>query len=176
MRSVWAVSLMLGVAGCSWFNTSGSDGSATAEGANVPQVAAEEPVAEEDPATENPTCRPAGTEPTRGEVPFVVGSEAVPGWSVTAVDTTNLEFIRVTVAKDGVTAELEIAYNEAGPGDWSTRDYRLMPAPEQEPPEELLVAMMARLKTHQADQSGEAFVKKRAGVADPYDGLPPCEP
>lgn len=122
---------------------------------------------------EKPTCRPKELD-ARGAPPWKVGDTTPGGWKVAAVDVTNMEYIRVGFEKGGVSSTLEVAFNEAGPGDWSTDKYKLMPAPDQTPPDALLTDAMAQLKTFAAAETGVPFVKKVASEQDPYFGLPPC--
>lgn len=122
---------------------------------------------------DRPTCRPKELD-ARGEPPWKVGDTTPGGWSVTAVDTAHVEFVRVTFAKAGVETQLELAYNDKGPSDWATERYRLMPAPEATPPQELLDEAIAHLRAFTAAESGAPFVKRSEGVQDPYEGLPPC--
>lgn len=146
---------------CSWF--AASEPAATADATRPGQ----------DPADLLPKCRPADAVETRGEVPFKVGASTPGGWTVTAVDVTNVEYIRVTFKKEATETSVEIAYNEAGEGDWATKDYKLMPAPAQTPPDDLLKEVIGQLREWQGKQT-QPFVTKKAGIIDPYLGLPPC--
>jgi hypothetical protein len=128
----------------------------------------------QDPAALLPKCRPADAVVQRGEVPFKVGEATASGWAISEVNTENVEYIRIAYTKDGNSTMVEIAFNEGTEGDWSTAAYRLMPAPGHEPPPDLLQEVMGTLKSWQTSQSGTPFVVKKAGVVDPYDGLPPC--
>lgn len=130
----------------------------------------------QDPADRLPKCKPTDLKEERGAVPWTAGATSPGGWSVTEVDGSNTEFVRMTLSKDGQTGTVEIAYNEAAPGDWATKDYRLMPAPDTEPPQALLDEAMAMLRAAQDAQSGAPFVKRRRGIDDPYADLPPCGP
>lgn len=118
-------------------------------------------------------CRPKELD-ARGAPPYAVGDTTPSGWTVTAVDADHVEYVRVAFDKAGTATELEFAHNADGPGDWSTDKYKLMPAPEATPPEELLQDAIARLREHAASESGPPFVKRSEGVQDPYEGLPPC--
>lgn len=154
---------LLLLVGCGWFASStpvpGTDPSA-------------------DPSALLPTCRPANAPEgggPRGEPPWKAGQALASGWSVSAVETDNAEYIRVVFTRGADTTKIEVAYNEGGPGDWATARYRLMPAPDQTPPEDLLQEAMTTLRAADAG-SGPPFVIKRVGVVDPYAGLPPCAP
>lgn len=124
-------------------------------------------------APAGPTCRPKELD-ARGDAPWKVGDTTPGGWSVTAVDAEHAEFVRITLTKEGVETQIELAYNDQGPSDWATERYRLMPAPEATPPQELLDEAMAHLRAFTAAESGAPFVKRSEGVQDPYEGLPPC--
>lgn len=155
---------------CGWFAGSQTP---TATGGTDPAASGE--LASEDPADKLPKCKPTDLKESRGTPPWKVGDKTPGGWSVTAVDTANVEYIRVTFQKDAGAHTVEIAFNEGGEGDWSTKDYRLMPAPDQTPPEDLLNEAIAHLRSWQSSQT-EPFVKKKAGIDDPYADLPPCGP
>lgn len=159
MRLAFPATLILALTACGWFSGGESavyEGATTAEG-----------------AAGGPTCRPQALD-NRGEMPWAVGDTTTSGWTVSAVDVEHLEYVRFTFGKDGTTSTLEIAYNDDGAGDWSTDRYRLMPAPEEEPPEALLEDAIAHLRTFAAANDGTPFVRKTEGVDDPYVGLPPC--
>ena len=131
---------------------------------------------EEDPAANMPKCRPASAVQQRGKIPYTVGESTPGGWAVTAVEAENFEFIRVGFSKGGTETMIEIAYNEGEEGDWATASYRLMPAPEHEPPPDLLKEAIENLRAWQASHGDDPFVMKKEGVIDEYDGLPPCGP
>ena len=160
---------LLALASCGWF--------ATPDSGSVPgsDPAASGELANEDPAAKLPKCKPADYKESRGASPWKVGDATTSGWKVTAVDESNVEFIRVTFDKAGAPSTLEIAFNEAGEGEWATKDYRLMPAPDTTAPDDLLNDAIAKLKSWQSTQT-EPFVKKKAGVEDLYADLPPCGP
>jgi uncharacterized iron-regulated membrane protein len=159
-----AVFLTLTLSSCTWL-------------AGDTAVVQSDPAAvQEDPAAVLPKCKPVDYKDTRGEVPWKVGDASAGGWAITAIDASNVEFVRVTFKKGDVEQALEIAFNEAGPGDWSTKDYRLMPAPSVEADPALLTDAMAMLKASQDAQTGPPFVVRKQGVNDPYAGLPPCGP
>ncbi len=120
-----------------------------------------------------PTCRPAELD-ARGEFPWKVGDATPGGWAVTAIDSSHVEFLRVTFEKEGTSTSVELAYNDKGASDWATERYRLMPAPDATPPQELLAEAMVHLKAFAAAESGPAFVRRSEGTQDPYEGLPPC--
>lgn len=171
LRSVSLLSLcgLLGASSaCGWF-------------AGAPPTTS--PPATEDPAALRPTCRPAEAVVKRGELPWTTGMTTGAGWQVAAITPQEVtdpghwpEYTRVSFKKDAVETAVEIAYNDAGPGDWSTQSYRLMPAPDQTPPDDLLQDVIATLRTWDAAHADAPFVGKRAGVTDPYEGLPPCAP
>ena len=163
LRLAVTLGLAAALGGCHWFAAPATDTAAPA---------AEAPT--EDPAALLPKCRPADAVDTRGEIPFKEGATTASGWTISKVAADNWEFIHVTLTKDGVTTTLEVAFNEGAEGDWATRDYRLMPAPEQEPPEPLLLETIETLRAWQAQQT-EPFVEKKKDVIDPYLGLPPCD-
>lgn len=121
-----------------------------------------------------PRCRPPNSEPARGETPWKQGQALASGWTVSALELDNPEYIRVAFTKGAETTKIEVAYNEAGEGEWATKRYRLMPAPDHNPPEDLLKEAMATLKA--ADAGGAPLVTKKVGVVDPYAGLPDCGP
>lgn len=154
-----SVALLLAAApACGWF--------ASGDGTSM--------FVEPKPEDAGPTCRPKELD-ARGTPPWKVGDTTPSGWKVSNVDTTNLEFIRVTFEKADQKSTLEVAFNADGTaGDWSTEKYRLMPAPDQTPPEELLNDAMAQLKAHAAAETGAPFVRRTEGVVDVYEGLPPC--
>lgn len=120
-----------------------------------------------------PTCRPKSAT-TRGELPYSVGDTTTSGWTVTAIDDEHLEYIRVAFEKGEDSTELEFAFNDDGAGDWATDRYRLMPAPEAEPPEPLLEDAIDHLRNFAAAHPDDPFVRRTEGVEDPYEGLPPC--
>lgn len=132
-----------------------------------------EPV-NEDPAAALPKCRPDGTAPVLGKSPWTVGLVTQTGWTVSKLENDNPEFIRIFLTKGSQTTGLEVKYHADAPDDWSTENYRLMPAPDENPPQDLLLETMATLRTWQTTHDGEPFVIKREGVADPYAGLPLC--
>lgn len=148
---------LAGSTACSWF-AAWQDPNVTTDGAAVDA---------------KPTCRPKELD-ARGAPPWKVGDTTPGGWKVSAVDVANMEFIRVGFEKAGATHTLEIRFNEAGPGDWATDKYQLMPAPDQVPPEDLLADAIGQLKAFSAAESGTPFVKKVAAEQDPFFGLPPC--
>jgi hypothetical protein len=115
-------------------------------------------------------CRPAGAAAT-SVAPWPVGSTTASGWKVTTVEDEHPEFTRIGFEKDGVATKIEIKLQDAEPDDWSTRHYKLMPAPGETPPEPLLLEVMSTLK--QVDQaSGGAPIA--AEPKDPWAGKPPC--
>lgn len=124
-----------------------------------------------------PTCRPKDADPKAkvGTAPWSVGDATPGGWTVTAVDADHPEFVRVTFDKEGTASTLEIAYSDGTVGDWSTAHHKLMPAPSEEPPADLLDEAMAQLRAYDASADAKPFVQRVEGVEDPYDGLPPCE-
>lgn len=130
-----------------------------------------------DPAAEvaddGPKCRPAELD-ARGEAPYKVGDTTPSGWTVTAIEAEHEEYVRVALEKEGAATKLEFAFNADGAGDWATDKYRLMPAPEAEPPPELLQDAITRLREHAAAETGPPFVRRTEGIADPFEGLPPC--
>lgn len=125
------------------------------------------------PVVDGPTCRPKEAD-ARGAPPWKVGDATPSGWAVTAVDVSHMEYVRVTFTKAEVSTTLELAYNEAGAGDWATERYKLMPAPDATPPEELLNEAITHLRAFAAAEVGDPFVKRSEGVIDPFEGLPPC--
>ena len=72
-----------------------------------------------------------------------------------------------------MATKVEIKLQDAEPDDWSTRHYRLMPAPDQTPPEPLLLEVMAKLREVEASSGGAPIA---ATAKDPWAGKPPCEP
>ena len=119
-------------------------------------------------------CRPASAPPTASAAaPWTVGGASVDGWLVTEIQAGHGEFARIFLEKEGVATGLEVAYVEGEAGEWSTENYRLMPAPGFEPPEALLTGSMAVLKAYQSEHGGRPFTT--SAVEDPYAGLPPCE-
>ncbi|MCB9682840.1 MAG: hypothetical protein H6733_15340 [Alphaproteobacteria bacterium] len=127
-----------------------------------------------DPAAAGPACRPASLD-ARGAFPYAVGDTTPSGWQVTAIDSDNMEYVRFELTRGADVTQVEIAYNSTEPDDWATDKYRLMPAPEAEPPQDLLKEIMDHLRTFSAAASGAPFVRRTEGVDDPYEGLPPCE-
>lgn len=168
--------LLLGaalIAGCGTSTSdSGSSGTAAKGGQNAPG----EPEAVPDPAAERPKCRPEGMDaaPTT-PIPWSEGAAGASGWKVASIDRSNHEFVRVSFEKDGASTQIEVAYNADGPGDWSTDAYRLMPAPDATPPEDLLNEQIALLREWNGKSGHEAFVSKREGAEDAFAGLPPCD-
>lgn len=135
-----------------------------------------------DPASVLPKCRPASANVKRGDPPWTKGMTTPAGWTVVNVTFQETkspshwpEFARVSFSKDGVETGVEVAYSDSGPGDWSTASYRLMPAPEQEPPQDLLMECIKTLRDWDAKHAATPFVKRRVGTGDIYAGLPPCE-
>jgi hypothetical protein len=153
------VALVLALApACGWF--------ASGEGTSM--------FVEPKPADAGPTCRPKEVD-ERGTPPWKAGDTTPSGWKVENVDASNLEFVRATFSKGDQSTVLEVAFNGDGtPGDWATEKYKLMPAPDATPPEELLTDAMAQLKTFAAAETGAPFVRRAEGVVDVYEGLPPC--
>jgi hypothetical protein len=136
----------------------------------------------EDPAANMPKCRPAGALAKRVDPPWSKGMSTGAGYQVTHVtfqETTDPghspEYVRVGFKKGAVETALEIAYNAGEPSDWSTANYRLMPAPEQEPPQDLLDEAIGTLRKWDTANPKARFVQKREGLIDPYEGLPPCK-
>jgi hypothetical protein len=164
--SILCLSLTVSVAGCGLFSSSSPE-------ATLSQPSEE--TEDQDPAAALPKCRPPEAEVKRGPMPFKASEATAGGWTVQSIDDENLEFIRVAFSKDAIETMVEIAYNQGEASDWSTTSYRLMPAPDHEPPPDLLQEVMATLKTWQAAHEDDPFVKKREGIVDPYDGLPPCD-
>jgi hypothetical protein len=161
MRALLAFALttLTALPACGWF--------ASSTPADVPA---------EDPALEAPKCRPADAVKQRGEVPFKEGATTPGGWKITKVDASIFERVVVSFTKDTTESILEIKFNDGGEADWSTQDYRLMPAENQaDPPGELLDEVMGQLRAWQASQT-RPFVMKEKDVVDPFDGLPPCGP
>lgn len=124
-------------------------------------------------AASGPKCRPPELD-ARGPAPYAVGDTTPSGWTVTALEAEHEEYVRISLEKDGTATKIEYAFNPDGAGDWATDHYKLMPAPEAEPPPELLQDAIARLREHAAAETGPPFVKRTEGIADPYEGLPPC--
>ena len=119
-------------------------------------------------------CRPA-TLDKRGDFLWAPGHTTAQGWKVTTVDDSHIEFIRIGFEKGGTTTTLEVAFNEDGPGDWATEKYRLMPAPGETPPEDLLLDAIGELRAHAKNPEDDAFVRRSEGLDGRYEGLPPCE-
>ncbi len=155
--------LLLGAGACGFF--AGSADPATTAGATPASAGA---ATDEDAA---PTCRPAGD---RGPSPWSKG-DTVAGWTVSAVDTSHREFARYTLSQGEDTTGLELRFHEGEAGDWTTTRTALMPAPEEEPPQAVLDAAIAHLRTFDAAHTSDPpFLARTEGQADPYDGLPPC--
>lgn len=155
------VTLILALAGgCGWFAGSGST-----DPAYTPDPAVQE---------DGPTCRPAGAD-TRGPAPLQMGERLGDGWIVTAVDASHREFARFTFTKGDETTAIELRFFDGEAGDWNTPRTQLMPAPDEEPPQALLEAIMAHLRAFDEAHAGDApFLSRTEGVEDPYEGLPPC--
>jgi hypothetical protein len=165
MRRLAPIALVLGLSpACGWLAGTSTPVDPTT---GIPA----DPAAAADPNA--PTCRPKEAD-ARGAAPWKVGDVTASGWTVTEVASDNVEFARFTFTKDGTATQVEVAFNEAGAGDWATERYKLMPAPEATPPEALLTEAIAHLRTFAAAETGAPFVRRREGVQDPYEGLPPC--
>lgn len=121
-------------------------------------------------------CRPPSAKKQRGDAPWSVGDTTPSGWTVTAIEDDNPEYVRFAFAKADVETMIEVKYHEGAPDDWATASYRLMPAPEHEPPEELLKDAIATLRAFQESSDGAPFVFRTEGVDDPFDGLEDCRP
>ncbi len=168
---VLALTAMIGAStACSWLAGSSTPGTTTGEDAG-------------DPAADAPKCRPEGAKATLGPHPWTVGMTTGAGWEVTeaklqdVTDASHMpEYLHVAFKKDTTETMVEIAYSEDGPGDWTTDSYRLMPAPDHEPPQDLLKEVIATLRSWDAEHKADPFVRKREGVIDPFEGLPPCGP
>ncbi len=119
-------------------------------------------------------CRPADAPATPAATPWTVGQPADAGWNVTAIDDGHSEFVRLQLQKGDETTGLEIAYVTGETSDWSTSHYRLMPAPGEEPPTDLLEATMVRLRALEQSHGGAPVAAE--ATADIYAGLPPCAP
>lgn len=167
LLSPLALLLLTSLPACGWFAS--PDPTAEQSAAPVEQE-------NQDPAANMPKCRPTDAVEQRGEIPFKQGEATPSGWAVSQVNAENFEYIRVSYTKAGTETIVEIAFNEGVEGDWATSDYRLMPAPGNEPPAELLTDIMASLRAWQTTHDDTPFVVKKAGVLDPYVGLPPCGP
>lgn len=70
----------------------------------------------------------------------------VAGWTVDTTETHD-EYVRVWFVRDGERTGVELGRNRGAPDDWSTEVARLMPAPGEEPPIELLQAAMGTVRT-----------------------------
>jgi hypothetical protein len=115
-------------------------------------------------------CRPVGAAAT-SVTPWPLGSTTPSGWKATAIEDEHPEFTRIAFEKEGVTTKVEIKLQDAEPDEWSTRHYRLMPAPDATPPEPLLLDLIAKLREVDAASGGAPI----AGTAkDPWAGKPPC--
>jgi len=151
--------LLCSLAACTWFAAPNQ----------------EQPGEEVAPEEKGPVCRPPSAKVVRGTIPWKEGQQTDAGYTVGTIAADNFEFIRVAFSKGDEKTTLEVAFNEEGAGDWSTERYRLMPAPGEEPSELLLTETMGTLKA--VDQpDAPAFVFRREGVVDPYEGLPDCAP
>lgn len=144
--------------GCGWL-------SGTTDPALVPESTA---------TADAPACRPATTS-KRGPAPWKVG-DTLASWEVTAVDDSHLEFARFTLTQGESKTVLEVAFHDGEAGDWTTERTRLMPAPGEEPPQDVLQAAIAHLRTFDAAHASDpAYVQRTEGQHDPYAGLPPCD-
>jgi len=120
------------------------------------------PKADNEPVSA-PSCLAAPGKAT----PFDVGSE-VAGWTVSTADRENPEFARFHWSKGEEVTGVEVRFGTGQVSDWSTASYRLMPAPEQQPPQELMKGMMTRLQAWDTPENTPFVREHIAGVA-------PCE-
>ena len=77
-----------------------------------------------------------------GPLPFSEGAE-IEAWRISAIKR-HPEFVRLTLTKEASRAHVEIVAAKA-PGPWSTRHYRVQPAPGLEASKEALGAMLSAL-------------------------------
>lgn len=156
---LWLISLfLLSGAACGWFASVTDPAN---ESAGTPDADA------------GPTCAPVIP---KGPGPWAKGDTLGAGWTITEVDEDHVEYARYKLAKGDDTTGLELRYHDEEPGDWATERTRLMPAPEEEPPQALLEAAIASLRAHDAQHAdGAAFLRRSEGVDSKYEGLPPCE-
>lgn len=121
-------------------------------------------------------CRPPSAKKQRGDAPWSVGDTTPSGWTVSAIEDDNPEYVRFAFTKADAETKIEVKYHEGAPDDWATASYRLMPAPEHEPPQALLLDAIATLRAFQESSDGAPFVFRTEGVDDPFDGLEDCRP
>ncbi len=76
---------------------------------------------------------------------LIAPGETVAGWRLERVQQ-HPEYVRYFFTSGEVTTALEVGASEDEPGPWTTDRHRLMPAPDQAPPPELLSAVMERLR------------------------------
>ncbi|MBW2458044.1 MAG: glycosyltransferase family 39 protein [Deltaproteobacteria bacterium] len=86
--------------------------------------------------------------PTRARADGLIATgETVAGWRLNRVER-HPEYVRYFFSSGEVTTGLEVGATPEQSGPWTTRRHRLMPAPGQEPPTELLTAVMDRLRQY----------------------------
>lgn len=90
--------------------------------------------------------------------PLFTPGDEVAGWEVVEVDE-HAEYVRYFLDGPGGRTGVEIVVDGAAASDWRTGRHRLMPARGHEPPPELLIAVMERLRRRDATD-GSALVAR----------------
>jgi len=98
------------------------------------------------------------------DLPLKKGDEVWNFWKVTGIDE-HPEFIRYTFEKDDQATTIEITYKRQD-SDWSTKYYKVQPAPGQDPPIELLQAVKEGILSFEQQASHEQFVAKRNSTVE----------
>jgi|GEM_PF-5538630 len=98
-------------------------------------------------------------------LPWRVGDKLTDGWSVSA-EVRHSEYILLKMENAGRQVEIEIVFNEAGPGEWATRHYRVQPAKGSNPPESLLISVMNTLRQFEEQNEDKPFVSRVSGKTE----------
>ncbi|RJO63745.1 MAG: hypothetical protein C4523_19580 [Myxococcales bacterium] len=101
-----------------------------------------------------------------GPLPWKEGEVVFSGWRVEAIERHE-DHVRFAMSREGRRTVIEIAYPISSPGEFSTRDYRIQPAPKASPPRELIYGFKAFLDQWERAPGHKPFLQGIANVMTP---------
>ena len=98
-----------------------------------------------------------------GPAPWSLDQELSEGWIVTSLKR-HPEFLRLGLVRDKQRAQVEIVGSEDAEDAWSTRFYRVQPAPGLDAPKDALISVLKTLKRLESEPEHRPFVKQKGHV------------
>ena len=97
--------------------------------------------------------------------PFAEGDRIAGDWVVTSIER-HPEYVRLSLEKAGGASRTVVEVTDRlGSDEWSTRYYRVQPAPGASPPEPVLADVLRRVKAAEEEQGYQPLTQMLAGDA-----------